>query len=89
MDKQQEFLWIVQTVLLANATNLSASPEVDRYRHLISGTGIFGLADDALYASNRIPEPLNAAEAAHQFLSWVLDDWREDGATLPSWFARN
>ena len=96
MTKADQFLWIVQTVLIRNAINLACDEE-DRiqYRHEISATGAFGTCDDALRASELIPSNMSASDAAHEFLGFMLDNWREaeDDAQkkkseVPSWFAQ-
>jgi hypothetical protein len=48
---------VVQTVILANGINLSSDPEsAEKYRHVISASGVIGLMDDVLWASERIPD---------------------------------
>ena len=96
MSKQEQFLYIVQTAVLANGINLSSSPEMARrYRHEMSATGVLGLMNDALYASERIPDDLTAVEAATEFCAYMLSNLRESaeeaGAMIecPSWFARS
>jgi len=40
MTKQEQFLWIVQTTVLANGINISTQPErIDKWRHEFSGVG--------------------------------------------------
>ena len=78
MPKEQLFLFIVQTVVLANATNLASIPErAEHYRHVFSASGTFSVMDDAVYASGHIPDDMTASEAAHSFCSYMLDNLRE------------
>lgn len=96
MTKQEHFLWIVQTMILANAVNLASGAETrDRYRHEISATGAFMTMDEAVRASGMIPDDLSAAEAANEFCTSMLSNIRESEASargtsveVPSWFAR-
>jgi len=95
MTKPEEFLWIVQTVTLANAINLASVPEwALKYRHVISASGTLILADDAIDASKRIPEEMTAFDAAHEFCTYMLGNLKEDEEkahgskmTVPHWFA--
>lgn len=90
MSKQQQFLWAVQTALLANAINLSLEPpNAIANRHIISASGTLGTLGDALYASERIPDDLSAIEAANDFCGYMLANLRGEGDTVPSWFARS
>lgn len=96
MNKQQEFLYIVQTTVIANGINMATNPEANtEYRHVFSATGVFGLMDDAIYASKRIPDGMTSTEAADEFLTYMLDNWREteeaagkERLVVPDWFAR-
>ena len=95
MTKQEEFLWIVQTSLLANAINLASSDRTDEYRHEVSATGMFMNADEAMRASGLIPDRMTAGEAAHDFIFFMCSNLRESdertGETAkqcPAWFAR-
>jgi hypothetical protein len=93
MTKQEQFLWIVQTCLLANAINVSNGSEADRFRHEVSATGMFGNADEALRASELIPHDMDAASAAHDFVFFICSNLRErDDAgspkRYPGWMAR-
>lgn len=90
MSKQEQFLWAVQTIVLANAINLSLDPEdAKQQRHIFSATGTMGTLGDALYASERIPPDLSAIDAANDFCSYMLSNLREKGDKVPSWFARS
>jgi hypothetical protein len=96
MTKAEQFLWIVQTTTLANAINLASVPEkAEEYRHVISASGVMGIAEDALKASQLIPEQMTAFEAADEFCTFMLSNLREieekaAGRKLivPRWFAR-
>ena len=72
MTKQEKVLWLVQTTILANASNLAATAEVDEYRHLISSVGVFGMMMDALRASEHIPDNYSFAKAADEFTELAL-----------------
>ena len=58
MTKQEQFLWIVQTVFLADVANIHQMGISQVYRADISGTGTFITMDDAIWASGRIPEEM-------------------------------
>jgi hypothetical protein len=95
MDKATHFLWIVQTVILANAVNLTSQPvRAKVYRDEISASGVFIAMDEAVRASQMIPDSITAAEAANQFCTYVLRNLREPEerakglkASVPSWLA--
>ncbi len=98
MTKQELFLYAVQTAVLTNGINLTSStPErAEKYRHEYSATGVLGLMDDAIWASERIPSDMSAAEAAMEFCNYMFSNIREmmeeaaAGGRLerPVWFAR-
>jgi hypothetical protein len=92
MTKQEQFLWKVQTVILANGINLSSQKDcADKYRHDYSATGVLWTASEALYFSERIPEELSAADAADEFCGHMLTNLREDQGgrpLVPQWLAR-
>ena len=95
MNKADHFLWIVQTMVLANAVQLSSQPvRAKVFRDEISASGVFIAMDEAVRASQMIPEGLTAAEAANQFCTYVVRSLREPEerasgikATVPSWLA--
>jgi hypothetical protein len=97
MTKQDQFLFVVQTTILANGISLQSLPEVaEKYRHVYSAGGVLGLMDDALDASKRIPEDLSAFEAALDFCTFMLANLREQEEkasgkheTVPDWFAKS
>lgn len=87
-QKRFDFLITVQTVLINNAINVSLNENALDNRHIFSATGTMINMDNALYAADRIPVNMTAYEAANSFLSFVCENLREDGAVVPSWFAR-
>jgi len=95
MTKQDQFLYIVQTAILANGINLSSQADSEKYRHEFSATGVLGMLNEAIRASERIPENMEAYDAAHEFCSHMLGHIQEaeekaSGKRLdvPYWFAR-
>lgn len=89
MDRAQQFLWIVQTTVLANAINLASQPVMAKtYRDDISATGVGFVMCEAVWASQRIPENMEIADAVDNFCGYMLRNLRETGDTVPSWFAR-
>ena len=95
VNKQQQFLLIVQTVFLAEVANIHQTGRSDEYRADISGTGAFFTMDDAIWASGRIPEKMPAAQAADEFCTHSLRRLREieeaaKGKPMdcPHWFRR-
>jgi hypothetical protein len=95
MTKQEQFLWIVQTTILANGINLAAQPDLaEEYRDEYSGIGAKTLMAAAIDVSERIPDNKTAAEAADEFCIWMIRHFREiqeqAGAkpSVPDWFAR-
>jgi len=97
MNKQEQFLWIVQTTILANCVNLASTPELgERYRHVISATGAGIVADEAVRASCLIPEEKDASAAAHEFCTYMLTNLKEAAQEaakrnmeVPYWFSRS
>lgn len=95
-NKADHFLWIVQTLVLANAVKLASQPvRAKTFREEISAHGVFIAMDEAVRASQLIPEGMSAAEAASQFCTHQLRNLREPEeraqgkeATVPMWFAR-
>ncbi|MGQ0565758.1 MAG: hypothetical protein ACT4OK_11890 [Gemmobacter sp.] len=95
MTRAEDFLWIVQTALLANAVNLATDEERKiKYRHVYSSTGARIVMREAIRASKLIPDGMDPADAADEFCIWMLDNHQDavkkddPGATVPSWFAR-
>lgn len=94
MDKADHFLWIVQTMVLANAVNLTSHPvRAKVYRDEISASGVFIAMDEAVRASQKIPEGVTAAQAANEFCAYILRNLREPEEratgqkTVPGWLA--
>jgi hypothetical protein len=52
VTKQEQFLWIVQTCLLANAINVTSESEADRFRQEVSAIGMFHNADEARHRAH-------------------------------------
>jgi hypothetical protein len=95
LTKQEEFLWIVQTAILANGINLSSDPsDREPYKDAYSSTGVRIVMREAIRASRMIPASMDAADAADDFCIWMFrnhqDELRRDDPTanVPSWFAR-
>lgn len=89
MSKPEQFLWAVQTIMLTNAINLALEPEeAKKTRHIFSATGTMGMLHDVVYASERIPEDMTPVDAANEFCGYMLENLREPGAKVPTWFAR-
>jgi len=61
---------------------------------VFSATGVLGPLDDAVFASERIPDTMTAHEAAHEFCHSMFENLRKanerDGNKIgvPYWFAR-
>ncbi|HEN3622660.1 TPA: hypothetical protein U5E34_003536 [Yersinia enterocolitica] len=87
MTKQQIFLWGVQTVILSNSMNIIREDSKGEKSHIYSASGTYGTVQDAIYASERIPENMSAEDAIHEFSFFILENLRED-KKCPSWFAR-
>lgn len=87
MTKQELFLWGVQTIVLSNNTNVIRRDAEGKLAHIYSATGVFGIVQDAIYASERIPEELTAEDAIHQFCFYMLENLRGD-TSCPVWFQR-
>jgi len=88
MDKQQQFIAMVQTAFLANAINTSLEQDAMERRHEFSASGALIFMDEALRAAQMIPENMSSVEAAHEFADFMLNGLREEGAQVPGWFAR-
>ena len=90
MTKQEQFLWIVQTTILANGINLATQPPLaEKYRTDYSASGVLILADEAIRASDRIPHDRTAFQSANEFCGYMLHNLREGkNMQVPHWFAR-
>jgi hypothetical protein len=96
MTKQEQFLWMVQTTIIANGVNLASRPDSsEKYRHVFSASGVLSLADEAVNASERIPADMTAFDAANDFCSFMLKNLRDievkagNNMKVPYWFARS
>ncbi|CAE6823691.1 hypothetical protein R70006_06330 [Paraburkholderia domus] len=86
MSKQEQFLWAVQTIVMANSIDLSVDSSI------IPGqrgkfTATVTIVALALHASERIPSDMRVIDAAYEFCKFTLPNLRENGATCPAWFA--
>jgi hypothetical protein len=95
MTKQDQFLFIVQTAILANGINLASKQAwAEKYRNEFSANGVVETLAEAIDASDRIPETLSAHEAASEFCNYMFKDLRAldeaEGKKVdcPSWFRR-
>jgi hypothetical protein len=94
MTKQDQFLFIVQTAVLANGIHLASCADSAKYLHEFSATGVLGTLDDAIYASDRIPETLSAYDAAWEFCHYMFANLRAENEAegkkldCPDWFVR-
>ncbi|MNG76320.1 hypothetical protein D3C79_348450 [compost metagenome] len=87
MTKQELFLWGVQTVILSNNTNVIRNDTEGKLAHIYSATGVYGLVQDAIFASERIPDDLTAEDAIHDFCFFMLENLRKE-RQCPHWFSR-
>lgn len=88
--KQQEFITTVQTGVIINAINMSLDQDAAlKRRHLVSWTGNSVVIHEMYWAVERIPEDMPAQDAAHDFLSYMLENLRSEGAACPPWFVRS
>jgi hypothetical protein len=86
MTKQEQFLWLVQTILLSNVANVASLPEyAGRFRHLISATGVAQTASEALRVSTLLPVHKDASELAVEFCFYMLDNLRSSDTPCPFW----
>lgn len=96
MTKPEQFLFLVQTTILTNSINLATSttPERTTNQHIFSATGVLGMMDEALRASDLIPKNMTAYEAACDFCYYIIENLRKaeekDGnpTIYPAWFDR-
>lgn len=88
MTKQEIFLWGVQTVVLSNNTNMIRQDVEGVRSHVYSATGVYGVVQDAIYASERIPDSMTAEEAIHDFCFFMLENLRGK-SKCPAWFTRH
>lgn len=96
MTKQEQFLWIAQSTVIANAINLSSRPDwAEKHTADISDMSVFIAMDEAVQASELIPEYLTAGQAANEFCTFTLMNMRDTEEqllgrplTAPHWFSR-
>ena len=89
MTKQEQFLFIVQTAILANGITLSSQSKTrEKYQKEFSASGVLGMLDDAIYASSRIPRNMSAYDAAYEFCNFVFENLQTERAEAPEWFNR-
>jgi hypothetical protein len=95
VTKQDEFLWIVQTAILANAVNLGCDPESrEKYRDVYSSLGVRIVMREAVRAGAMIPIDMDAGDAADDFCNWMFRNHQESilkdnpSKRTPHWFAR-
>jgi len=99
MTKQEQFLWIVQTAILANGIRLASrvsNTDLDRDDYLTVGAR--ELMADAIEASAMIPADMTARDAADDFCLWMINNRRgelerraksaEEKPEPPAWFVR-
>lgn len=88
MAKREDFLWAVQTIMLANSVQLASQPErAEAFRHEIGAGGMISNIYAALEAADRIPQGMSAADAAKSFCATQLSNIRDQTAPLtpPAW----
>lgn len=97
MTKREDFLCIVQTMVVANVSHLSSVDETrSKYADDCSPSGVFVAMAEAVRASRTIPGDLSATDAAHDFCSYMLKNMRdEEEATVghrmqaPDWLGQH
>ncbi len=95
MTKSEQFLWMVQTAILANGINLATGEETrNKYRHVYSSTGVRITMTQAIRASELIPDRMTAADACDEFCIWMFKNHQDSvvkddpNFSVPSWFAQ-
>lgn len=79
MTKCDDFLWIVQTLVLADVCRLSSGDAArTRYADTCSPDGVFVSMAEAVRVSRNIPDDLSATDAAHDFGSYILKNLRDE-----------
>lgn len=83
ISKADQFLWMVQTVILADAANQAAyaPKKPERYGY----SSILQAMAEAVRASKLIPAAMDATEAANEFSSYSISGMREK-QTAPRWY---
>ena len=86
MTKQEQFLWAVQTMVLANSVNVTTQPGFNETkRHIVSVTGLSNTVRAAPAASEKLPADLSATAAAMEFCGWMLKNLRGNNDKMPGW----
>ena len=89
MSKQQQFLWIVQTRIIANSINRASLPDADHNRHEIGQLEAGGYMADAIWASERIPLELDAIDAVDDFCGQLFRKPNDPNQDHPDWLRRS
>ena len=94
MTKQEQFLWIAQTAILADTLARVSHPHSSLQQHSPSSTSTaISVSSQAVYASEHIPEDMSPFEAVHEFCLFTL--WSRDDPSdtaeresfhVPHWF---
>lgn len=85
-NKARNFLWAVQTGIIAYASSRRrADPDRQKVAEY-SGTGVYIIMDEAVRAAGLIPDDKDASTAAAEFVLFWQD--REKPGRSPSWFQR-
>lgn len=82
IDKASQFLWIVQTVILAEAANQQARDGKAR------GPGVATAAAEMVRAAKLIPTELSSTEAANQFTAFSIPGGMKELRACPKWYVR-
>ena len=94
-EKQQQFLWIVQTAILVNVTYLAIDCETPTQRADVTMTGNWDAIAEAIRASSRIPADMDVETAANEYCSFMLSNQKRHAeeangpVACPWWFARS
>lgn len=62
-------------MVLSNYTNMVRQDPSGKRSHIYSATGVYSVVQDAIYASERIPESMTAEVAIHDFCFLFLKTW--------------
>jgi hypothetical protein len=88
MTKPEAFLWFVQTAVITNAVQVgTGQPVSDLARVGTSVTAVLAVLEEALWASERIPDELSAFEAAHEFCHHMINPSITPRG-IPIWYDR-
>jgi hypothetical protein len=97
MEKAEQFLWAVQTIVVANAVHLAVnSARSEAPPKTLAPTELGFVLEEALRASQRLPNDKTASDAAVEFCVFMLENLRTDEAATtgkrmiaPAWFAND